>query len=249
MSWQQIPTISASMPFQMALDEILFRQEEKEPSSPILRFYYSSEPWTSLGFSYKESDLQNLPRNSSRRICRRLTGGGKVEHGSDLIFSVVSKKNADSSFASVGESYIKIHEAVKKGLELLGQEVRFYRCTENLPKGNDCFVYPIASDLAVGNSKIAGGSQKRSSGTLLHQESVAVPRGMNPSELEKGIRRGFEMIFGITFKDFQLYPELLAQAENLSKTSYPDLNAETKERQKVEVEAVINHGSFAKQAM
>lgn len=249
-NWQLLPTISASMPFQMALDEILFREQEKNPSLPILRFYYSSEPWISVGFSYNEKDLKILQKSASFPVCRRLTGGGRVQHGKDLIFSVIAKKNADESFGSVAESYIKIHEAVKKGLELVGQEVRFYRCTENLPKGNDCFVYPIASDLAVGNCKIAGGSQKRSSGTLLHQESIAIPSRVEPSDLERTIAEAFKSVFNSDLQIFELYPDLLAQAEALSKTAYPNLNNETQRiEERVEVGTSSGRLSFAKQAL
>ena len=71
MSWSQLPTISASMPFQMALDEVLFRsledayhQNPEVELSPLFRFYFSSEPWISVGYSHKE-DVSTLTSDSA----------------------------------------------------------------------------------------------------------------------------------------------------------------------------------------
>ncbi len=207
-TWFLFSTISAPMPFQMMLDERLFRDaEEKKQEAlfPLLRFYFSSEPWVSVGYSYRNGESEN-----GNKICRRLTGGGRVLHGHDVIFSLIARKTDDESFRSVRTSYLKIHEAVKKGFELLGFKPRFYRCDENLPRGKDCFLYPIATDLALGREKIAGGAEKRSSGVFLHQESVKVPRGIDADEMTESIRKGFEAVFEIRFKNADLSPELLA---------------------------------------
>src|SRR4051812_9719540 len=102
------------MPVQMAVDEILFREYEQAEENragarePVLRIYFSSEPWITVGYSHPEiKSVTEIP------VCRRITGGGRVEHGRDLIFSVVAGKKDDESFGSVRISYLKIHEAVK----------------------------------------------------------------------------------------------------------------------------------------
>ncbi|MBI3306676.1 MAG: lipoate--protein ligase family protein [Candidatus Omnitrophica bacterium] len=211
-SWLLYPSISAPMPFQMAFDEILFRQRETETGPPILRFYFSSEPWISVGFSYRDTP--------SSPTVRRITGGGLVRHGSDLIFSLIARKSDDESFKSVRVSYWKIHEAVKAGLEAIGNLPRFYRCDENLPRGQDCFRYPIATDLAVGPDKAAGGAQKRSAGALLHQESIQW-KGMPDSEtLIPALKEGFEKIFKVALVWADLDPALLEEAEKLSEEKY-----------------------------
>jgi len=117
--WRLFPFIVAPMPFQLALDEILYRHAQRQgifSESPLLRFYRSCEPWLSIGCS--------VPWNEDTfatglHVCRRITGGGIVEHGEDLLVSLFAKKDQEDSFASVRVSYWKIHEAIKKGLDPL----------------------------------------------------------------------------------------------------------------------------------
>ncbi len=206
------------MPFQMALDEVLFRQAIRSASPkegvPCLRFYFSSGPWVTVGYSQKKNNSANgLPS------CRRLTGGGTVFHGQDLVFSLIAGKRHDPSFHGVPSSYIKIHEAVQCGLEKLGKKTRFFRCTENLPKGDECFRFPIASDLAVNGRKVAGGAQKRSCGTFLHQESLRT-EGIDARDLMEAIRDGFRAVFRMEWAAADWAAEFLFQAEELARKKY-----------------------------
>ena len=221
-SWSLLAAVSAPMPFQMALDEILFRRMEEgalssgeRESRPLLRFYFSSEPWMTLGYS----DSGPNGRAAGVPVCRRITGGGRVEHGKDLIFSLIALKRGDESFKSVRTSYLKIHEAVKEGFARLGKNVRFFRCDEKLARGPDCFLFPIATDLALGNEKIAGGAEKRSSGVLLHEESVKIPKGISAEELLRALKAGFEARFEIKLEPADWVPEWLEQAAALAKES------------------------------
>ncbi len=206
------------MPFQMALDEILFRGMESSEGSlfyknPILRFYFSSEPWVTVGYS------DPLTKEPSGRICRRITGGGRVEHGSDVVFSLIARKQDDESFKSVRISYLKIHEAVKEAFEASGKEPRFYRCDEKLPRGGDCFLYPIATDLGLEGQKVAGGAQKRSSGVLLHQESVK-PGKTDIFIFVEFLKKAFAAQFGIRCEDAPFDPALLKEAKKLARKKY-----------------------------
>jgi lipoate-protein ligase A len=216
-TWFCYPTISAPMPFQMALDEVLFRGLlEKQITGPILRFYYSSEPWITVGYSHPASEFS---KDSKLPVCRRMTGGGRVEHGKDLVMSLLGRKEDDDSFGSVRVSYWKIHEAVKEGYEALGQAPRFFRCDEKLPRGGNCFAFPIATDLALGNEKIAGGAQKRSSGVFLHQESLKLA-SLEVEALREALGPAFEKVFGIKLENQNAYPAQLAQAKGLSREKY-----------------------------
>jgi lipoate-protein ligase A len=244
MNWKILPWTSASMSFHMALDEILFRQREEayrqeEPADrntiyqklpPLLRFYFADKPSVTIGYSHRKGSNE-APHHSSpasggglRRgkvpVIQRITGGGRVEHGKDIVFSLIAHKQHDESFHSVRVSYWKIHEALKAGFETLGLKPRFYRCDEDLPEGPECFRYPISSDLALGKSKIAGGSQKRSAGTLLHQESVVVPSGVNGFQLAEAFSGGFKKIFGVEFQNEFVNPEWFEKAKALAETKY-----------------------------
>ncbi len=96
----------------------------------------------------------------------------------------------------------------------------FYRCDENLPRGKDCFLHPIATDLALNGKKIAGGAQKRSSGAMLHQESLQFPNGVETQALQAKLSEGFEEVFQIKLKGLDLAPELLQEAGRLAKEKY-----------------------------
>ena len=224
--WLLFPAISAPMPFQLALDEILFRRIEAHRTDPVLRFYFSSEPWISMGYSSRLPHLNPLPlkggegRVRGLSVTRRITGGGRVEHGRDVMFSLVARKADDASFSSVRMSYLKIHEAVKSALEGLGAPARFFRCDEKLPKGDDCFLYPIATDLGVGNRKVAGGGQRRSGQALLHQESILPIKGTEESALILAIRAGFEKIFMVKLNAANFDPRIFKKAGELAQEKY-----------------------------
>ncbi len=216
-TWRELPVISAPMPYQMALDEVLFRGMEsaENPAAPVFRFFFSSEPWVTTGYF---EDFKDFPKSGN--VCRRLTGGGRVEHGQDLIFSIVAAKEHDESFGSVKDSYHKIHQAVKRALENLGHKIHFYTEASDRPGGPECFVYPIESDLGMDRKKVAGGAQKRSSGVLLHEESVQLRDGMDAWQLMDALRVSLQEIFEVTIVTENLNPEQTALARKLSKDGY-----------------------------
>ncbi len=221
MNWSLLPTISAPMPFQMALDELLLESQKKNPQAPTLRFYVSSASWISAGYSFRdEADLSRsalILKYSKVPTCRRITGGGCVLHGRDLIFSLTARMTADPErLGSVRASYAKIHESVKKGLQACGLDPKFYSREDELPKGKDCFDFPVESDLSWKGKKIAGGAQKRSEGVLLHHESISIPEGVERENLIRAVRNGLGEVFGMTIENADLDPELYFQAERNS---------------------------------
>jgi lipoate-protein ligase A len=211
-TWLEYPVLSAPMSFQMAFDELIFRRAlaalEPDVFSPVARFYFSSEPWETVGYSQRtDSCPSGLP------VCRRLTGGGKVRHGDDLIFSFVAPHAAHSALRRVASSYAAVHEVLREAIgRVTRKKVRFFRCSENLPKGPDCFRYPIATDLAVGNRKIAGGAQKRSCGVVLHQESILYAPA-DAWALMSEIRKTFEQRWDIRWQPAFLDAAMVPEAE------------------------------------
>ena len=218
MVWKLLPTLSAPMPLQMALDEQLFLSQKIDPQSPVLRFYVSSSPWISVGYSFREeADLAKsglISKSSGLPTCRRLTGGGCVLHGCDLIFSLVARLQTDpENLGSVRTSYAKIHESVSRGLKRCGLDPKFYAAEEDLPRGHDCFDFPVESDLSWKGKKIAGGAQKRSEGVLLHHESIAMPDHVERDVLIHAVREGLEQVFGVSIQHADLDPNIYFQAE------------------------------------
>ncbi|MFH0984531.1 MAG: hypothetical protein V1882_03230 [Candidatus Omnitrophota bacterium] len=228
MNWSLLPTISAPMPLQMALDELLLESQKIEQQNSVLRFYFSSAPWISVGCSFRDSAAlaksELILQNPQVPVCKRITGGGCVLHGEDLIFSLItryergqagaSKGNAYASLASAAASYGKIHEGVKMGLELCGLDPKFYGAGDITSQGSDCFSYPVESDLSWKGKKIAGGAQKRSEGVLLHHESIRVPPGVARGDLIRELRKGLAQVFGVTIENADLDSSLFFNAMN-----------------------------------
>lgn len=209
------------MPLQMALDEILFTLQKKEPRGPLLRFYVSSVPWISVGCSFRDpaalskSDL--VLKNPRVPVCRRISGGGCVLHGRDLIFSMILRVESDPErLGSVQTSYAKIHESVRMGLQKCGLDPKFYARGEELAKGNDCFDFPVESDLSWKGKKIAGGAQKRGEGVLLHHESILIPSGVDREDLIAAIRQGVETVLGVSIQNADIDPQIYFEAVKLA---------------------------------
>lgn len=208
------------MPEQMAIDEILLKEPDLViggfEKKPVFRFFYSDKPWLSVGYSV---DTRKLNLESSQPVCKRVTGGGLVQHDKDLMFSIIASKKDDESFESVRLSYLKIHEMLRDALFSLGIECDFYRCDENLPRGQECFVYPIATDLRYKGQKIAGGAQKRSAGRFLHQESIQLPH-LNYEQLSKAILASLQTKFNCGLDKMKISPELFKKAKALASEKY-----------------------------
>ena len=228
MNWSLLPTVSAPMPLQMALDELLFESQKEKPQAPVLRFYVSSEPWISVGYSFqKVTDLRKsamIRQNTKVPVCGRITGGGCVLHGEDLIFSLCGQCENGGSLSTLGSvqsSYEMLHEAVKKGFQSAGLEPEFYEAQGKLPKGSDCFDFPVESDLSWSGKKIAGGAQKRSGGVLLHHESISIPSGVAREPFLQAVKKGLEQVLGVTIQNSDMDPKLFFAAERTQKWMKP----------------------------
>ena len=222
MNWSLFPTISAPMSLQMAFDELLFASQKMGIQAPALRFYIASSPWISVGCSFRKREKQAaselILKNPEVPITQRVTGGGCVFHGRDLIFSLVARIQSDPErLGSVRASYVKLHEGVRLGLRLCGLDPKFYSNEVELPKGQDCFSFPVESDLSYKGRKIAGGAQKRSEGVLLHHESITMPEGVERDVMIQAVRKGFEQVFNVSIQNADLDPTLYFEAERVAK--------------------------------
>lgn len=205
------------MSFQMTLDRLLFEQHKQNTNEPILRFFYSSEPWVSVGYAGDKQPTYALSASQhnleGKPICRRATGGGTVIHGSDLIFSLLARKQDDSeNFESVETSYRHLHEVVRLAFQKLGKEAIFYG-NQNLGSGRDCFLNPVDTDLRIDGVKVAGGAQKRSEDVFLHEESIQPPTGIRLEDLERELCLAFEVYFKIKLERAEINPQIIFDAE------------------------------------
>ncbi len=161
--------------FNMALDEVLLR----EMVLPLLRIYRWERPAVSFGYFTPWHPV--FSRFPGRDLVRRWTGGGVVEHGDDVTFSLLVPRNHWLSNGRAGESYRVIHAALRTALMRLGWTTELL-ADDTIAQirdtaANPCFIHPVQDDLLSDGQKISGGAQRRTRDGLLHQGSVLPPAG------------------------------------------------------------------------
>lgn len=153
-------------PVQMALDEALLRSV----GHPTLRIYRWSAPCVTFGyFQSLEAVLQAYP---DIPLVRRWTGGGMVEHGRDVTFSLMVPKDHEVAAMPPAFFYRELHRRLAKWVAgSASSEVRL-AVEGDIKSGPLCFTAPAGDDLLMSGKKILGGAQRRSAGALLYQGSL-----------------------------------------------------------------------------
>jgi lipoate-protein ligase A len=161
--WEDFADRSAEE--QMAVDEVLLDTVD----TPLLRIYRWSKPCVSIGYfgSWTEAEQLHL----GLPVIRRWTGGGMVEHGADMPYSLVVPSASPLCRIRPGESYNAIHRLVAQALAAFGVNAQLVE--QDHPKqSNTCFANPVAGDLLANGRKAAGAGQRRTRRGLLHQGSI-----------------------------------------------------------------------------
>lgn len=237
--WRLLESAPVEIGGAMETDRRLFEKFQSDPQAlPLLHIYRTKERGMTVGHSWKLSRwqllrlrLRSFLKGQKPQLHIRPTGGGLVEHGEDLIYSVVARKDTFPTFGRVRTSYLSFHEVVLEALQNLGAEPRLLRCDEvskspsnrrypvpfvfnmryRVPfdfgkRGlrrplSECFKDPVATDVLEGNRKVAGGAQRRSAGVFLHQGSVRIPAGKSFEDLKGALVKSFEEKFGAAWKE------------------------------------------------
>jgi lipoyl(octanoyl) transferase len=150
----------------MAFDEVLLLAS----SEPVLRLYQWQRPAVSLGYFIRHS---TVPADG-REIVRRMTGGGVVEHGEDLTYSLIIPASHPLAEAPPRHSYRVIHKAIAAWLSRLGISATLAPAPHVGP-AQVCFQSAAESDILLAGKKIAGAAQRRTRAGLLHQGSILCP--------------------------------------------------------------------------
>ncbi len=194
-------------PLNMAIDEVLLQQAER----PTLRVYRWQEPAVSFGYFGQVDEAEQMSRG--RPMVRRWTGGGIVEHGADLTYTlVVPRAHAFFQRAAL-ESYRAIHEGIERLLTGEGVAAQVVTTTGE-PGAKACFIRPVQYDLAVDGKKIAGAAQRRTRWGLLHQGSIQAAQSLTH------LGKIFANAFGSSIDRQRLTAESLDAARSLTEAKY-----------------------------
>lgn len=176
-------------PMQMALDEVLLRCVGR----PTLRIYRWSAPCVTFGY-FQSLDAVHQAYPGMPPV-RRWTGGGMVEHGRDLTFSLMIPRGVEVAAMAPSFFYRELHRRLAGWLSLsVSSEIRLAG-EGDIQSGPRCFAAPAGDDLLMSGKKILGGAQRRSAGALLYQGSLqglgALP--LDPMEMALSLSRSVDL--------------------------------------------------------
>lgn len=164
----------------MAVDEWLLETVAR----PLLRVYRWAPGWGSFGYFVPEAEAAASLAGLKR--VRRWSGGGIVDHRADWTFTLAVPGRDWLAGAKGAASYREIHAALAAALTAAGHDARLAAAAAPA-RGGDCFAHAVEHDLIDGRGrKLAGGGQRRSRDGLLHQGSVALPRGAEVDDSRLG---------------------------------------------------------------
>jgi len=156
----------------MAVDEALLQRV----TEPTLRIYRWSRPAVSLGYFSLFHEAERIA--CGRELVRRWTGGGLVEHGNDITYTLLVPRDAAFFQFSPLDSYRLIHEQIARWLKSEDLETDVFVDETTNERASACFVQPVQYDIVAHGLKIAGAAQRRTRWGLLHQGSIQLPTGL-----------------------------------------------------------------------
>lgn len=206
-----LPEDAFDGPMQMALDELLLARV----SLPTLRIYRWTAPCVTFGYFQNYAEVRSaypvVP------LVRRRTGGGMVEHGSDLTFSVMIPRGYEEVRISPSLFYQRLHHAFANFLSGNGEKEVRLAGEEEVLSGPSCFSAPAMDDLLCQGKKILGGAQCRTAGALLYQGSL---QGMRGLEEKEGFFREFGQSLSERISEMTLEASLAEDAIVLAQSRY-----------------------------
>ncbi len=153
---------------QMAIDEALARMPQ---IGPLLRLYRWARPAVSYGY-FMEPELAQR-QYVGWEMVRRPTGGGLVEHGEDLTYTLILPRGQECSTAAC--AFDAAHRLVLTALRAL--VIPAHMATAAAPAApGACATQPVAGDALIDGEKVAGCAARRLRNAMLVQGYVALDR-------------------------------------------------------------------------
>ncbi|MFT5622170.1 MAG: lipoate-protein ligase A [Bacteroidia bacterium] len=153
------------------------------------RHYGWTEPAITFGYTQHIAEVR-ATFTEDLRLCRRLTGGGIVDHRNDWTYALVLQTDLPAAHAPATELYATIHSCMQLALQAQSVPAELAPCPRQCDKTppaldtpDQCFLQPTANDVTrPDGTKIAGAAMKRAREGLLVQGSI--DRGALPDEFD-----------------------------------------------------------------
>lgn len=170
-----LPNTFGAAAANMAIDAALLATVPK--NTALLRHYGWIEPSITFGYTQAWADVQaSFP--DELRLCRRMTGGGIVDHRNDWTYALILQASLAAAQLQAPVIYEHVHSSLAAALEAQSIASQFAPCPRHCQQQSPsepahCFTQPVANDvLTPSGRKIAGAAMKRSRSGLLIQGSV-----------------------------------------------------------------------------
>ena len=140
---------------------------------PVLRTYRWDHPAATFGYFCRHREL--AAHLGDTDATRRLTGGGLVEHGSDLTLTMALPRAGGWRRITSSDLYCLLHRALADSLAARGQPCELQPGGGQSRAGGACFASPVAADLMLAGRKVGGGAIRRTRDFILYQGSLREP--------------------------------------------------------------------------
>lgn len=160
----------------MAVDATLL--ETLPADSALFRHYGWTEPSITIGYTQKYTSVAKIV-DLECAICRRITGGGLVDHRNDWTYALIFGHQLAPQQLTANELYARIHGCIQSALAAQAVLTHAAPCpsscstTSSARSSAECFKAPVQHDLLNSDKqKLAGAAIKRTRRGLLIQGSI-----------------------------------------------------------------------------
>ncbi len=191
-AWRLIDSGPAPGPWNLALDDAIFRSVRERLSPPTLRLYAWSRPTLSLGYAQdrdREVDLERC-RRAGVEVLRRASGGRAVLHDRELTYSVAAPAGVARFGSGLEAAYRAVSAGIVAGLRLLGVPAACApapRAPAGAARPPGCFAAAARHEVTVHGRKLVGSAQRRRDGAFLQHGSILIAG--HAEALERLLRR------------------------------------------------------------
>ena len=215
-----LPDTSEDAATNMAIDASLLLSLPQDTA--VFRHYGWSKPAATFGYTQYIDQVRNVFAENIQ-LCRRLTGGGIVDHRNDWTYALVLHSHLEAAQIPATKLYATIHQCIQEALADQSIDTRLAPCPRTCEQApakpvtgpDKCFMLPAANDVIHPNGiKIAGAAMKRNREGLLAQGSI--DRSALPNDFDF---QGFSTAFSRILAD-ALNLNLSKDYKNLPKDKY-----------------------------
>lgn len=161
----------------MAIDAALLETLPEE--SAVFRHYAWTEPAITFGYSQHYAEVAAATPAGVTR-CRRMTGGGIVDHRNDWTYTLILQNELAAAQGSSTDLYATVHTTAAEAIADQGVHTQLApcprQCDRNLGQNDGpdhCFLQPAMNDVLTNDGrKMAGAAMKRTRQGILLQGSI-----------------------------------------------------------------------------